>query len=89
VPTLAEAGLPGYEVSPWFAVFVPAGTPKPIIARLNAALLGAMNQPDVKAKFATIGAEPVGSTPEEMSAHLTREIDRWGKLIAEKNIKAD
>lgn len=89
VPTLAEAGLPGYEVSPWFAVFVPAGTPKPIIARLNAALLGAMNQPDIKAKFATIGAEPVGSTPEEMGAHLSREIDRWGKLISEKNIKAD
>ena len=89
VPTLAEAGLPGYEVSPWFAAFVPAGTPKPIIAKLNAALLGAMHQPDTVAKFATIGAEPVGSTPEEMAAHLTREIDRWGKLIAEKNIKAD
>jgi tripartite-type tricarboxylate transporter receptor subunit TctC len=89
VPTLAEAGLPGYEVSPWFAVFVPAGTPKPVIAKLNAALRSAMHQPDTVAKFATIGAEPVGSTPEEMTAHLNREIDRWGKLIAEKNIKAD
>jgi tripartite-type tricarboxylate transporter receptor subunit TctC len=89
VPTLAESGLAGYEVSPWFAVFAPASTPKPIIAKLNAALLEAMKQPDIKAKFETIGAEPIGSTPEELGAHLNREINRWGKLIAEQNIKSD
>jgi tripartite-type tricarboxylate transporter receptor subunit TctC len=89
VPTLAESGLAGYEVSPWFAVFAPASTPKPIIAKLNAALLDAMKQPDIKAKFETIGAEPIGSTPEELGAHLNREINRWGKLIVEQNIKSD
>ena len=89
VPTLAEAGLPGYEVSPWFAVFMPAGTPKPVIARLNAALLDAMKQPDVRARFATIGAEPVGSTPDELAAHLARESSRWSQLIAERGIKLD
>jgi tripartite-type tricarboxylate transporter receptor subunit TctC len=89
VPTLAESGLAGYEVSPWFAVFAPAETPKPIIAKLNAALLEAMKQPDIKAKFETIGAEPIGSTPEELNTHLNREIGRWGKLIAEQNIKSD
>jgi len=89
VPTLAEAGLPGYEVSPWFAVFMPAGTPKPIIAKLNAALLDAMKQPDVRARFETIGAEPIGSTPDEMAAHLMRESTRWSKLIAERGIKLD
>lgn len=89
VPTLAEAGVPGYEVSPWFAVFMPTGTPKPVIARLNAALLDAMKQPDVRARFASIGAEPVGSTPDELAAHLARESARWSKLIAERGIKLD
>ena len=89
VPTLAEAGLPGYEVSPWFAVFVPAATPKPVIAKLRAALIDAMKQPDVRARFASIGAEPVGSTPDELAAHLARESARWSKLIAERGIKLD
>lgn len=89
VPTLAEAGLLGYEVSPWFAVFVPASTPKPVIAKLNAALLDAMKQADIKGKFDSIGAEPIGSTPDELGAHLNRELNRWSKLIAERNIKSD
>lgn len=89
MPTLAEAGLPGYEVSPWFAVFVPAATPKPVITKLRAALTEAMKLPDVRARFETIGAEPVGSTPDELAAHLTRESARWSKLIAERGIKLD
>ena len=89
VPTLAEAGLPGYEVSPWFAVFMPAATPKDIVAKVNAALLEAMNDPDVVKRFETIGAEPVGSTPEEMAQHLARESERWTKLIQERGIKLD
>jgi len=89
VPTLAEAGLPGYEVSPWFAVFVPAATPKPVIAKLHAALIDAMQQPDVRARFETIGAEAVGSTPDELASHLARESARWSKLIAERGIKSD
>jgi tripartite-type tricarboxylate transporter receptor subunit TctC len=89
VPTLAESGLAGYEVSPWFAVFAPSSTSKPIIAKLNAALLEAMKQPDIKAKFETIGAESIGSTPEELGKHLNQEIARWGKLIKEQNIKSD
>lgn len=86
VPTLAEAGVPGYEVSPWFAVFMPAGTPKPVIAKLNAALLEAMKQPEVRSRFASIGAEPIGSTPDELAAHLARESARWSKLIVERGI---
>lgn len=89
VPTLAEAGVPGYEVSPWFAVFMPAATPKAIITKVNAALLDAMKDPDVVKRFETIGAEPVGSSPEEMAQHLARETDRWTKLIAERGIKLD
>ena len=89
VPTLAEAGLPGYEVSPWFAVFMPAATPKDIVAKVNTALLEAMKDPDVVKRLETIGAEPVGSTPEEMAQHLARESERWTKLIQERGIKLD
>ena len=89
VPTLAEAGLPGYEVSPWFAVFMPAATPKDIVAKVNAALLEAMKDPDVVKRFETIGAEPVGSTPDELAQHLARESERWTQLITERGIKLD
>ncbi len=89
VPTLAEAGITGYEVSPWFAVFAPAGTPKDVVTKLQRALVDAMKQPDVAARFATIGAEAIGSSPDELAVHLQRESDRWSKLIAERGIKAD
>lgn len=89
VPTLAEAGVPGYEVSPWFAVFMPASTPKAIISKLNKALLAAMKDPEVAARFESIGAEPVGSTPDELAKHLARESDRWTQLITERGIKLD
>ena len=89
VPTIAETGLPGYEVSPWFAVFVPAGTPKSTINRLNAVLNDAMNEPDVQKRLQTIGAERVGSTPEELEAHLKTERARWEKLIAENKLSAE
>lgn len=89
VPTMMEAGIAGYDVSPWFAVFMPAGTPKPVVTKLNAALLEAMKQSDIKAKFEGIGAESIGSTPEELGKHLNLEITRWGKVIAERKITAD
>ena len=89
VPPMAEAGVAGYDVSPWFAVFAPAGTPKPVIAKLNKALLDAMKQPDVIERLDAIGAEPVGSTPEALAAHLARESAMWTKLITDRNIKLD
>ena len=89
VPTLAEAGVPGYELSPWFAVFAPAGTPKVTIVKLQAALIDAMKQPDVVKRFEAIGAEAIGSTPDELAQHLQRESARWSKLIAERGIKPD
>lgn len=89
VPTLAEAGVTGYDVSPWFAVFAPAGTPKPVITKLHAALTGAMKQADVLARFESIGAEPVGSSPDELAAHLAQESARWSKLIVQRGIKLD
>jgi tripartite-type tricarboxylate transporter receptor subunit TctC len=89
VPTIAESGLPGYEVTPWFAVFVPAATPKPIVNKLNAALLDALKSPEIKAKFDGIGAEPLGTTPDELASYLNKEIERWGKVISTNNIKSD
>lgn len=89
VPTMEEAGIKGYEVSPWFAVFMPAATPPAIIKKLNAALVEAMKQPDVLERFNSIGAEVVGSSPAEASRHLAAESARWTKLINERGIQLD
>ena len=89
VPTVAEAGVPGYEVSPWFAVFASTGTPPEVIARLNKVLNDAMKQPETLRKLESVGAEPIGSTPQELATHLNRELERWGKLIQQRDIRAD
>ncbi|MBU3611041.1 tripartite tricarboxylate transporter substrate binding protein [Polynucleobacter wuianus] len=89
VPTIAESGLPGYDVTPWFGVFVPANTPKSIVKKLNIALVVSMNTPAIKEKFESIGAEPIGSSPEEMAIYLNKEIERWGRVISTNSIKAD
>lgn len=89
VPTIAESGLPGYDLSPWFAVYMPAGTPPAIVERINAALLEAMKLPEVKARFAAIGAEPIGSTPAQLAAHLDAEMTKWGQIIQSRGIRAD
>ncbi|UUC93898.1 MULTISPECIES: tripartite tricarboxylate transporter substrate binding protein [Comamonas] len=89
VPTMEEAGIKGYEVSPWFAAFVPAGTPPAIVKKLNQTLVAAMKQPDVIERFQAIGAEVVGSTPEEAARHLQTESQRWTRLINERGIHMD
>lgn len=89
VPTLAEAGVPGYEVSPWFGVFAPAGTPAEVVNRLNKALITAMRQPETLRKLESVGAEPIGSTPQALAEHLNKELARWGALIQERGIRLD
>ncbi|SDD97104.1 Tripartite-type tricarboxylate transporter, receptor component TctC [Cupriavidus sp. YR651] len=89
VPTVAEAGLPGYELSPWFAAFVPARTPQPVIDALNKAMLDALKKPSVQQRLAGIGAEPIGSTPAGLKDHLAKETVKWGALIRERGIHAD
>lgn len=89
VPTISESGLPGYNVTPWFAVFVPANTPKAVIKKLNAILVSSMGTQMIKDKFESIGAEPVGSSPEELSNYLDKEIEYWGRLITTNNIRPD
>ena len=89
VPTIAEAGIPGYEVSPWFATFAPAGTPAEVVSKLNKVLNGLMKDPETLKKLESIGAEPIGSTPQELATHLNKELTRWDKLIKERNIRMD
>ncbi|MDF3885002.1 tripartite tricarboxylate transporter substrate binding protein [Cupriavidus basilensis] len=89
VPTVAEAGLTGYELSPWFAAFVPAKTPQPVIETLNRAMLEALKKPEMQKRLAMIGAEPIGSTPSALGHHLAKESQKWGVLIRERGIRAD
>jgi tripartite-type tricarboxylate transporter receptor subunit TctC len=89
VPTVAEAGIKGYELNGWYAVFVPTKTPQPIVNRLNEELVKALKQPEVKARFTQIGAEPVGSTPAELGQYLKSETAKWSEIVRVRNIKAD
>jgi tripartite-type tricarboxylate transporter receptor subunit TctC len=89
VPTVAEAGVRGYDLSPWFGVFMPAATPKEVVRTMNAALIEAMGLTEVKARFFVLGAEPIGSSPEAFAASLATESANWEKLIRARNIRAD
>ena len=81
VPTATEAGLPGFEVTTWYGVLVPAATPKDIVARLNREIVKIMNAPETKERLAVVAAEPMTSTPEEFSAHIKQEIAKWAKVV--------
>ena len=87
VPTVAEAGLPGYELTPWFAAFAPAGTPPEIVTKLNAAMRQALDDPKVINTLKTIGAESIGGSPEELKTYLAQETVQGKKLVEERNIK--
>jgi tripartite-type tricarboxylate transporter receptor subunit TctC len=89
VPTVAEAGLPGFEVTTWYGILAPAGTPRPIIARLNTELVKVMHSPEMKERLAGIGTDPVTSSPEEFAAYIKAEIGKWGDVIRKAGLKAD
>jgi tripartite-type tricarboxylate transporter receptor subunit TctC len=81
LPTVAESGLPGYAAEAWYGMLVPAGTPKEIIARLNADSVKVLKLPDVKLRFDASGVVPFTSTPEELGAKIDSEIKKWGKVV--------
>lgn len=89
IPTVAESGLPGFEVVGWFGIFVPAGTPKPVIARLNRDINTALRAPDTQQRFAAHGLIPGGGSPEELGKFLRSEMTKWGKLIREVGIASN
>ena len=92
LPTLAESGLPGFEVAVWHGLYAPKGTPKPIVDALTGALQVALKDPVVKQRFADLGTEPVAEAkarPEALRAHLKSEIDRWTAIINKAGVYAD
>jgi len=89
VPTMAEAGLPGFEILSWFGLLAPAGTPAPIVARLNAETVKALGSADVQATFAKQGLEAKPGTPEQFAAHIKGEIAKFTKIGKAAGIKAE
>jgi len=88
-PTIAESGLPGYEVTAWDAVFAPAGTPVPIIAKLNAAIRRALEDPEVAESLLKHGAQAVPGTPDELARHVVAETAKWAKVVRRSGAKID
>jgi tripartite-type tricarboxylate transporter receptor subunit TctC len=90
VPTLAEAAnLPGFEMSAWQGIVVPAATPREVVARLNAEINKAVQNPDLRQRLATGGSEPLGGTSEQYAAYIRSEMQRWTKVVKDSGAKAD
>ena len=89
VPTIAESGVPGYEVNPWFGVLLPARTPQPLVSRLNAEILKVLQQPATRERFAAEGFEAAGNTPAQFAAYIKSEQVKWAKVIKDGGIRAD
>jgi tripartite-type tricarboxylate transporter receptor subunit TctC len=89
IPTIDEAGVPGFESQTWFGIYGPAGMPKAVVERANAELNKALADPAVVARFTQLGFNPAGGTPEEFSAMVRRDSERWLKVIRDNNIRAE
>ncbi len=89
VPTIAEAGVPGYEATSWFGMFAPAATPAPVVAQLNATIVKVLAQPDIRKKLAEQGAEAAGETPAQFADFIQKESVKWGKVVKESGASVD
>ena len=89
VPTLIEAGVPDFDLTTWYGVWAPAGTPKDIVARMNAEIVRLVVMPDMKEKLAGLGVEASAFTPEQFAAFNRTEYERWGRIVRAANIKLD
>ncbi|MCW5605056.1 MAG: tripartite tricarboxylate transporter substrate binding protein [Burkholderiales bacterium] len=87
IPTVAESGVPGYEVTTWYGMAAPVKTPRAIIDRLHTEVVRILNAPDMKERLAGLGADPVGNTPEQYTRFVQSEIEKWGKVIKAAGIK--
>ncbi|MSP96916.1 MAG: tripartite tricarboxylate transporter substrate binding protein, partial [Betaproteobacteria bacterium] len=89
LPTVAEAGVPGYEATSWQGVVAPAGTSRAIVAKLHAEIARALRSPELGERLALEGSEPGGNTPEEFGTFIKREIAKWAKVVKESGLKGD
>jgi len=89
LPTLAEAGVPGYDSGVWYGVLAPAGTPREIIAKLNGEVLRALKQPDYRSLLVNNTIEPIGSTPEQLAQYIRSELVKWAKVIKDAGVRVD
>jgi tripartite-type tricarboxylate transporter receptor subunit TctC len=89
LPTVAEAGVPGFDIATWYAIWAPPRTPAPIVARLQQAVAAAVAVPEVRERLAVLGADPVADTPEAFAAFCRSEYDRWGRLVREARVTLD
>jgi tripartite-type tricarboxylate transporter receptor subunit TctC len=89
LPTVAEAGVPGYEVTSWYGALAPAGTPAELIRKLNGDFVRVIRTPDIAARLVEAGAEPVANTPEEFGAFIRSELKKWAKVVQQSGAKAD
>ncbi len=89
VPTVAESGYPGFQAGSWLGFAGPAGMPAEVVRKLSADINAVLQQADVRARFAALGVDPIGTTPEEISAIMRADLDKWSKVIRAANIKAD
>jgi tripartite-type tricarboxylate transporter receptor subunit TctC len=89
IPTIAESGVPGYDLAGWYGVAVPAATARPIIERLHAEFANAMRAPDMAERYAVLGVEPVDSTPEQFGAYLKSELAKWGDIVKRSGTKLE
>ena len=89
LPTMNEAGVAGYEITSWYGILAPAGTPAAIVAKLNKDIVATLKDPQVRSQIAAQGADPVGNSAAEFNGFISRELVKWAKLIKEANIKAE
>jgi len=89
LPTVSEAGIPDYEMSGWYGILVPAGTPAAVITRLHAESLKVLKIPDVVERMAVAGFEPVGNSPAEFTAFIANEVDKWAKVVKAAGMRVD
>lgn len=89
VPTIAESGVPGYDVTNWYGVVAPAKTPPPVVAKLNSELVRILRMPDVQARFRDEGGEVAPGTPDDLAAFINREIQRWGKVVSDAGVRVE
>jgi predicted RNA-binding protein YlxR (DUF448 family) len=89
IPTVSEGGLPGYDVTQWYGLLLPAGAPKEIVERLNKEIARALANPKIRELYVNLGTQPLSNTPDEFATFIRNEKDKWSKVIKTANIKAD